>query len=309
MNYNVYLAPMAGVTDLVYRKICADFGPFIPFTEMISAKALHYNDKKTAELLPHSSEGKIIVQIFGHDPEIMAEGAKKVAPYACEINVNMGCPMPKISNNGDGSALMASPALAAEIISAMKKAVSVPVSVKFRKGITENTAAEFARTMEAAGADRLYVHGRTKAQLYSGRADLEAIAEVKKSVLIPVVGNGDIFTPEDAEAMIKKTGCDAVMVGRGALGNPFIFREIQEYKVTGTYHLPTEEDRIDTAARQLIRAVEMHGERRGVLESRKHLAWYLKSIPGAAKIRAELFTLTEPKKIIEALNKLKAMQS
>lgn len=304
MNYNVYLAPMAGVTDAVYRKICAGFGPFIPFTEMISAKALHYNDKKTATLLPHSSEGKIIVQLFGHDPEVMAEGAKKAEPFACEINVNMGCPMPKIANNGDGSALMASPALAAEIISAMKKAVSVPVSVKFRKGLTENTAAEFARTMEAAGADRLYVHGRTKAQLYSGKADLEAIAAVKNAVSIPVVGNGDIFTPEDAEAMLKKTGCDAVMVGRGALGNPFIFREIREYEATGKYCLPTAEERLNTASRQLIYAVEMHGERRGVLESRKHLAWYLKSIPGAAKIRAELFTLTDPGEIIEAMNKL-----
>lgn len=305
MTYNVYLAPMAGVTDRVYRKVCKSFGPFIPFTEMISAKALHYNDKRTALLFPDESEGKMIVQLFGHEPSVMAEGAKKVEAFATEININMGCPMPKIANNGDGSALMANPCLAGEIVSAVKKSVKVPVSVKFRKGIEEDTAAFFASVMEKSGADRLYIHGRTKTELYSGRADLNTIKSVVEAVKIPVVGNGDIFCARDAEAMIEKTGCEAVMVGRGALGNPFIFREIEEYKKTGEYTLATAEERIETAVAQLMLAVRLNGERRGVLESRKHLAWYLKSIPGAAKIRAELFTLTDPEKIAETMRRLK----
>lgn len=301
MKCNVYLAPMAGVADVVMRTVCARFGSFFPFTEMISAKALHYNDKKTVQLFPYDFEGKMIVQLFGHEPEIIAEAAKKVAPYATEININMGCPMPKIANNGDGSALMASPVLAGEIVSAVKKAVQVPVSVKFRKGITENIAASFARAMESSGADRLYVHGRTKEQLYSGKADLSAIAEAVAAVKIPVVGNGDIFSFADAENMLKVTGCDSVMVGRGALGNPFIFRELDmcaPYEVTAS-------ERLDVAVSHLELAVKLKGERRGILESRKHLAWYLKTIPGASKIRAKLFTSTDIDIIIEKINSLK----
>ena len=206
MTCRVYLAPMAGVADETMRRISAGYGHFLPFTEMISAKALHYNDKKTALLFPSDFEGKMIVQIFGHEPDIMAEGAKKVAPYATEININMGCPMPKIANNGDGSALMADPERAAEIVSAVKEAVSLPVSVKFRKGIESDTAADFARVLERAGADRLYIHGRTKKELYSGKADLDTIKSVVSAVNVPVTGNGDIFSFADADNMIKKTG-------------------------------------------------------------------------------------------------------
>lgn len=299
MKCNVYLAPMAGVADAAMRTVCARFGSFIPFTEMISAKALHYNDKKTASLLPLSFEGKMVVQLFGHEPEILAEAAEKVASYATEININMGCPMPKIAGNGDGSALMANPLLAAKIVEAVKKASPVPVSVKFRKGISSDTAADFARDMAAAGADRIYIHGRTKEQLYSGRADWSTIASVVDAVKIPVVGNGDIFSLADAESMVKATGCDAVMVGRGALGNPFIFRELE-----GHLSPPTVAERLDTAVSHLTLAVKLKGERRGLTESRKHLAWYLKTIPGAAKIRSEIFTSTDISQITERIYSL-----
>lgn len=290
---------MAGVADAVMRTVCARFGGFIPFTEMISAKALHYNDKKTASLLPLPHEGKMVVQLFGHEPEILAEAAEKTASYATEININMGCPMPKIAGNGDGCALMASPLLAAKIVTAVKKASSVPVSVKFRKGISSDTAADFARVMENAGADRLYIHGRTAEQLYSGTADLNTIASVVNAVKIPVVGNGDIFSLADAENMLNVTGCDAVMVGRGALGNPFIFRELE-----GNSSPPTLSERLDTAVSHLTLAVKLKGERRGITESRKHLAWYLKTIPGAAKIRSEIFTSTDISEITEKIYSL-----
>lgn len=302
MTCRVYLAPMAGVADETMRRISAGYGHFLPFTEMISAKALHYNDKKTALLFPSDFEGKMIVQIFGHEPDIMAEGAKKVAPYATEININMGCPMPKIANNGDGSALMADPERAAEIVSAVKEAVSLPVSVKFRKGIESDTAADFARVLERAGADRLYIHGRTKKELYSGKADLDTIKSVVSAVNVPVTGNGDIFSFADADNMIKKTGCESVMVGRGALGNPFIFRELD---LLGDCAPPSVSERLIAAADHLALAVKLKGERRGVTESRKHIAWYLKSIPGAAKIRAELFTETDPEKIKTLIDTLK----
>lgn len=302
MTCKVYLAPMAGVADEVMRRVSSRFGHFLPFTEMISAKALHYNDKKTALLLPSEYEGKMIVQIFGHETKIMAEGAKKVTPYATEININMGCPMPKIANNGDGSSLMADPERAGEIVSAVKGATHLPVSVKFRKGISSDTAADFARVLEHAGADRLYIHGRTKEQLYSGKADLDTIKSVVSSVNIPVTGNGDIFSYADAENMINKTGCESVMVGRGALGNPFIFRELD---LNGECEAPGTEERLSAAIMHLDLAVSLKGLRRGVLESRKHIAWYLKSLPGAAKIRAELFTESDPEKIKALINSLK----
>lgn len=305
-NNKVYLAPMAGVADEVFRTIVSDYGSPVPFTEMISAKAMHYNDKKTLALLPGEDEGKMVVQIFGHEPGILAEAAEKVAPYATEININMGCPMPKIEGNGDGCALMKNPALAGEIVTAVKKAVSLPVSVKFRMGIESETSPEFAKAMEGAGADKIYIHGRTKEQLYSGKANLSAIRRVKESVQIPVVGNGDIFSALDAESMLKETLVDEIMVGRGCLGNPFLFREIEHYFKTGKL-LPvaTAEERIDVCKRHLLLAVEKKGETRGILESRKHLAWYLKTIRGAAKIRAALFTSTDISEVLEMIESLK----
>ena len=305
-NTKVYLAPMAGVADAVFRKIVSAYGNAVPFTEMISAKALHYDDRKTLALLPGADEGKMIVQIFGHEPEILAEASVKVAPYATEININMGCPMPKIEGNGDGCALMKNPDLASKCVEAVKKAVSLPVTVKFRMGIESETSPEFAKAMESAGADKIYIHGRTKEQLYSGKADLSAIRRVKESVKIPVVGNGDIFSATDAENMLKSTGVDEIMVGRGCLGNPFLFREIDHYFKTGEL-LPvaTADERIEVCKRHLMLAIEKKGELRGILESRKHLAWYLKSIRGAAKIRNALFTSENPKEVIEMVDSLK----
>ena len=305
-NTKVYLAPMAGVADAVFRKIVSAYGNAVPFTEMISAKALHYDDRKTLALLPGADEGKMIVQIFGHEPEILAEASVKVAPYATEININMGCPMPKIEGNGDGCALMKDPALASKCVEAVKKAVSLPVTVKFRMGIESETSPEFAKAMESAGADKIYIHGRTKEQLYSGKADLSAIRRVKESVKIPVVGNGDIFSATDAENMLKSTGVDEIMVGRGCLGNPFLFREIDHYFKTGEL-LPvaTADERIEACKRHLMLAIEKKGELRGILESRKHLAWYLKSIRGAAKIRNALFTSENLKEVIEMVDSLK----
>ncbi|MDO5477555.1 MAG: tRNA dihydrouridine synthase DusB [Clostridia bacterium] len=305
-NNKVYLAPMAGVADEVFRTIVSDYGSPVPFTEMISAKAMHYNDKKTLALLPGEDEGKMVVQIFGHEPGILAEAAEKMAPYATEININMGCPMPKIEGNGDGCALMKNPALAGEIVTAVKKAVSLPVSVKFRMGIESETSPEFAKAMEGAGADKIYIHGRTKEQLYSGKANLSAIRRVKESVQIPVVGNGDIFSALDAENMLKETLVDEIMVGRGCLGNPFLFREIEHYFKTGELlSVATAEERIDVCKRHLLLAVEKKGETRGILESRKHLAWYLKTIRGAAKIRAALFTSTDISEVLEMIESLK----
>ncbi len=305
-NIPVYLAPMAGVADEIFRKIVSSYGNAIPFTEMISAKALHYDDKKSLALLPGKDEGKMIVQLFGHDPEILAEGAEKVSFSATEININMGCPMPKIEGNGDGCALMKNPLLAGEIVSAVKKAVSLPVTVKFRMGIESETSPEFAKAMEAAGADKIYIHGRTKEQLYSGKANLSAIRRVKESVKIPVVGNGDIFSALDAENMLKETGVDEIMVGRGCLGNPFLFREIDHYFATGEL-IPTAtaEERIEVCKRHLHLAIEIKGETRGILESRKHFAWYLKTIKGAAKIRNALFTSTDKEEIIKMIDSLK----
>lgn len=300
----ISLAPMAGVADFVFRDICSSFGEIRVFTEMVSAKALYYDDKKTKELFPDEREGKIPVQIFGHEPKICRVAAKKAEPYASEININMGCPMPKIFNNGDGSALMGNGEVAKDIVRAVKESVSLPVTVKIRKGIKEDTAVEFALMMEEAGADKIYVHGRTREEMYSGKADRDVIKRVKEALKIPVIGNGDIFSLDDALSMLSSTGCDGIMVGRGALGNPFIFRELLSYFENGE-KLPvaTKEERVNMAILHLEKAVSEKGER-GLLESRKHLAWYLKSIPGAAKVRAKIFSSYDIKEVKELMKAL-----
>ncbi len=303
----VFLGPMAGVTDMVFRKICREYGCGFVCTEMVSAKALHYHDKKTASLMEISpSEHPAAVQIFGSEPDIMAEAVQYVEETGADVlDINMGCPMPKIVNNGDGSALMKNPSLAAEIVQSVKKAARIPVTVKMRIGWEEDTAVEFARRIEAAGADAIAVHGRTRSMFYTGNADWKAIYRVKRAVNIPVIGNGDIASAADAAAMFERTGCDAVMVGRAAEGNPFIFREIRSFLETKILPPPPSPEEKITAALNHVRLLcEYKGENRGVRESRKHTAWYIKGLHGAAKAKGELFkaeNLHEMEAVLNAL--------
>lgn len=301
----VCLAPMAGVTDSTFRKICKGFGADFMTTEMVSAKGLYYKSKKTASLMEISDEEKpCAIQFFGSDAEIMAETAPILERFgAAAIDINMGCPMPKIVGNGDGAALMKDPELAGRIVAAVRKAVNIPVTVKIRKGWDGNTCAEFAKVLEANGADGITVHARTKEQLYSGKADLDAIKEVCSAVSIPVIGNGDIFSAYDAKNMLDFTGCDGVMVGRGALGNPFIFKQIKELFRTGTVKFsPTPYEKLETALFHAKALCADKGGHLGVLEARKHIAWYVKGIKHANSIKSDVFaaqSLEDVTKILE----------
>ena len=307
----VFLAPMAGVTDLPFRVICRQYGAGLVYSEMISAKGLYYNDKKTASLMRfHPQELPAAIQVFGSDPEIMGITAPHLLKTgACMIDINMGCPAPKIVSNGDGSALMKTPQLAGRIMRAVADAVNVPVTVKIRKGWEEDTAVEFAKILAENGAAAVTVHGRTRAQFYSGKADWDVIRRVKQSIDIPVIGNGDIFSAQDALDMMQYTGCDAVMIGRGAQGNPFLFRQIQELLQTGTITThPTSQDRLLQAISHTQALVAEKGESRGVKEARKHIAWYLKGMRGGSVLKTRIFQLTEAIDVIglleEQLNQL-----
>lgn len=295
LKNNVFLAPMAGVTDLAFRRACVRYGAGLVYSEMISSKALYYNDKKTKQLLNSTDDEKpLAVQIFGSDPDIMAKTAyMALETGACILDINMGCPAPKIVNNGDGSALMKSPKLIGEIVSAVVGAVDVPVTCKIRSGFENVNAVEIAKVIEANGASAIAVHPRTRTMYYSGKADWNIIKEVKDSLSIPVIGNGDIFDPEDAVNMIAETGCDAVMVGRGAQGNPFIFRQILEYMQTGevVYH-PTTSEKVAEIARHISEMADDKGEHIAVLEARKHVAWYVKGMRESAAMRQKVNTMT-----------------
>ena len=288
----VLLAPLAGVTDMAFRELAREQGAGMTFTEMVSAKGIQYKNEKTFSLLQiGEKEGKAGVQLFGREPEILAQTAARLEETAGKqialFDINMGCPAPKIVNNGEGSALMREPELAGRIIRAVKKAVHLPVTVKFRKGFDkeEDTCVVFAQMAEQAGADGITVHGRTRAQFYEGKADWKAIARVKKAVSIPVNANGDIFSPEDAKEIWEETGADGIMVARGALGNPFLFRQIHEFLKTGVYTPVTLSERMELAVWQAEAACRYKGERVAMREMRKHGAWYLKGIRGAARWR------------------------
>lgn len=303
---NLILAPMAGVTDKAFRLITKPYGPALMYTEMVSGKGLFYKSKKTAELLSaDNSEKPVAVQIFGHEPDILAKIADEALSFGAEIiDINMGCPAPKIVNNGDGSALMKSPNIAAKVIKAVVNAVPVPVTVKFRAGWDEKSknAVEFAKTAEDSGASAITVHGRTREQFYSGHSDMQIIKEVKSAVSIPVIGNGDIVDGKSARKMLDFTNCDALMIGRAAQGNPWIFKEVSHYLKFGeTLPRPDIDEILSVALAHFELLVKFKGERRGVLEGRKHMSWYFKGVNGGAVLRSAVNKAETPDEMREIL--------
>lgn len=303
----VFLAPMAGVTDLTFRKICHLYGADMTYTEMISAKAFMYRDRKTYKLIDCSGyEGKKAVQIFGSDPFIMADAARELSEKFDVIDINMGCPMPKITGNKEGSALLKNLHLAGNIVQAVSEASKVPVTVKIRRGWDEEheAAVEVAKIAEENGAAAIAVHPRYTKQMYSGKADKKVIKAVREAVIIPVIGNGDIYSAQDAISMLEDTGCSAVMVGRGALGNPFIFKEIHELLETGkVIYKISEEEKIKAAIYHIKMLVAHKGEHIAVLEARKHVAWYVKGTNGANNIRRAVNSAKSVEEIISVLTK------
>lgn len=287
------LAPMAGVTDLPFRLLCKEQGAGLLCMEMISAKALLYKNKNTKTLLEiHPQEYPVSLQLFGSDPDIISEIARRIEHLPFQIlDINMGCPVPKVVKNGEGSALMNTPRLAYEIVYKTARAIKKPVTVKIRKGFDDASvnAVEFAKMIEDAGGAAVTVHGRTREQYYSGKADWDIIRQVKESVSIPVIGNGDVMSGEDALRMQETTGCDGVMIGRGAQGNPWIFSELLEYERTGV--MPPRPDASvirDTMLRHARLQIEYKGDYIGIREMRKHVAWYTKGMRGAARLRDEI---------------------
>ena len=315
INGKLALAPMAGVTDLAFRHICREHGAALTVTEMVSAKALCYKDKKTPRLLElGADEHPAAAQIFGHEPDTMAEGARlALEKSGCDIiDINMGCPAPKIVNNGDGSALMKDPELASKVIAAVVNAVDVPVTVKFRKGWDEKSVncVEFAKMAEQSGAAAITLHGRTRSQQYSGTADWDVIREVKQAVCIPVFANGDVAEPEDAVRILAHTGADGVMIGRGSLGDPWLFERANALLETGICPaLPPFAERIDTAVRQIELAAEQKGEHIAMLEARRHVNCYLKRESGVKTFKNRICALTKLSDLYEIADELKAFVS
>ena len=292
---NVFLAPMAGVTDRAFREVCESFGSGLVCSEMVSAKGMYYGDKKTEELLKGKHSVPYSVQIFGSDPEIIGAVAARAAEYGDILDINMGCPMPKIVNNGDGSALLKNPSLAQRIVESAVKAVKKPVTAKMRIGWDKPEGyVDFAKALEAGGASAITVHGRTRFQFYTGEADWLAIAEIVKAVNIPVIGNGDVFSPESAKGLFDTSGCAAVSIGRGSRGNPFIFRSINRYLQTGEAENAADAaEKTECALRHVRRIVEYKGEQRGIKEARKHIAWYIKGMRGSAELKTKVFRATK----------------
>lgn len=310
LNTNVLLAPMAGVTDITYRTICKEMGAGLVYTEMVSAKGLYYKDIKTAQLMKINQKNRpVSLQIFGSDADIMAYVVENYINQRDDIDIvdiNMGCPAPKIVKNGDGSALMKNPALAGEIINKVKKCSAKPVTVKIRAGWDSKNinAVEFAKVLEYNGADMIAVHGRTREQFYTGTADYSIIREVKQSVDIPVVGNGDIYSPQDALKMISETDCDAVMIGRGILGNPWLIMNTAK-ALSGNFDFyePSLTERIEMIKRHVSMLVNELDEKIAILEMRKFAAWYMKGMKNSSETRASINKITKAEDLYNVLNR------
>ena len=302
------LAPMAGVTDLPFRLLCKEQGAGLLCMEMVSAKAIQYNNKNTKALLEiHPEEEPVSLQLFGSDPEVISEVAKQIEelPFAI-LDINMGCPVPKIVRNGEGSALMNKPKLVHEIVSKTVKAIRKPVTVKIRKGFNDESinAVEIAKIIEDAGGAAVAVHGRTREQYYSGKADWDIIRQVKEAISIPVIGNGDVTSGESALAMMRETGCDGVMIGRGAQGNPWIFSELREYEKTGQMPArPSNEELKEMMLRHARLQMQYKGDYLGIREMRKHVAWYTTGLPNSAKLRGEINAVESYEELEKLLKK------
>ena len=293
IDNNLILAPMAGVTDLPFRLLCKEQGAGLLCMEMISAKAIYYNNKNTIELMEiHEEELPVSLQLFGSDPVIISEMAKRIEerPFSI-LDINMGCPVPKVVNNGEGSALMKNPRLIGEIVEKTVKAIKKPVTIKIRKGFDEGhvNAVEIARIAEASGAAAIAVHGRTREQYYTGKADWDIIRQVKEAVKIPVSGNGDVVSAETAQKLVEETGCDGIMIGRAAQGNPWIFQQIKVYQDDAMIiDKPTVNEISEMVMRHARLLVKYKGEYTGMREMRKHAAWYTAGLPGSSKLRQKL---------------------
>lgn len=309
LEHPFLLAPLAGITDAPTRRLCREMGAALVYSEMVSAKGLYYQDKKTDQLLHIEEEEKpVAYQIFGSEPEIMGYAARTLEDRENVIlDVNMGCPVPKIVKNGEGSALMKNPELIYDIISAMTSATTKPVTAKIRIGFDERSinAVEVAKAIEAGGAAAVAVHGRTREQYYSGEADWSQIAAVKKAVTIPVIGNGDVIDGASALAMMEQTGCEFVMIGRGALGNPWIFRElIAAWKGEPIPDPPTIEEKKEMLLRHLCAIIKLKGEHVAVREMRKHVGWYIKGVPGSAAFRGRINQIDDVQELIQAIKEI-----
>lgn len=309
LENNVILAPMAGVTDLPFRLLCREQGAGLLCTEMVSAKAVLYHNKNTEKLMEIApGEMPVSLQLFGSDPDIIAKAAAEIEtrPFAI-LDINMGCPVPKVVNNGEGSALMRNPQLAAKIVRKTAEAIGKPVTVKIRKGYDEAhcNAVELAKYLEDAGAAAITVHGRTREQFYSGAADWEIIRKVKEAVAVPVIGNGDVADGESAKRMIEETGCDGVMIGRAAQGNPWIFREIFAYLEHGVkLDRPSIEEVREMILRHAALQLEYKGDYIGIREMRKHVAWYIAGYPHAAKLRKKVCSIGQMEELTELIGEI-----
>lgn len=305
----VILAPMAGVSDLPFRLLCKELGAGMVCMEMVSAKAIYYNNKNTDSLMEiHPQEHPVSLQLFGSDAQILSEMAKRIEERPFDVlDFNMGCPVPKVVNNHEGSALMKEPKLTEEILTGLVKATRKPVTVKIRKGFDDDhvNAVEIAKIAEAAGVAAIAVHGRTRAQYYSGHADWDVIRQVKEAVQIPVIGNGDVIDGESAKRLFDETGCDGIMIGRAAQGNPWIFREVKAYLETGhTPPRPTNAEKRELILRHAALQLEYKGEYTGVREMRKHLAWYTVGMPHSAQFRQQINSMERMEELVAGVEEI-----